>query len=67
MKWLRAVVREILGLFVDDGSFAIAILAWLALCWLVLPRLPSGMGGLLLVLGLALILVESVLRRARKP
>jgi hypothetical protein len=67
MNWLRAVVREILGLFVDDGSFAIAILAWLGLCWLALPRLPSAVGGLLLFLGLALILLESVLRRARKP
>ena len=68
MSWLKTIFREILGLFVDDGSFAIAILVWLALlCWL-LPHLP--MGGLwqavILFAGLIAILIESVLRRARQ-
>jgi FtsH-binding integral membrane protein len=68
MPWIRTVLREIFGLFVDDGSFAVAIILWLALVWLVVPRLalPSGWGGLVLFAGLILILFESVLRRARQ-
>ena len=31
MRWLRSVAREILDLFVNDGSFAIAIVVSLAL------------------------------------
>ncbi len=62
------VWSEFIGLFVDDGSFAVAIVAWLAFCWLVLPRLgfaPVWLPAILFV-GLALILVESALRRARQ-
>jgi hypothetical protein len=68
MSWIRTVLREIFGLFVDDGSFAVAIILWLALVWLVVPRLalPSGLGGLVLFAGLVAILFESVLRRARQ-
>jgi hypothetical protein len=33
MSWIKTVLREVFGLFVDDGSFAIAILAWLLLVW----------------------------------
>ena len=39
MQWLRTIVHEVFGLFVDDGSFALAILAWLAAVWLLLPRI----------------------------
>jgi len=68
MTWLKTVWSEFIGLFVDDGSFAVAILAWIAFCWLVLPRLglaPAWQPAILFV-GLALILVESALRRARQ-
>ena len=68
MTWLSTIWSEFIGLFVDDGSFAVAILAWLAFCWLVLPRLglaPAWQPAILFV-GLALILVESALRRARQ-
>jgi hypothetical protein len=68
MRWIKTIFRELLGLFVDDGSFAIAILVWLGLLWLLLPRLPvSGIwSAAILFAGLGLILIESVLRRARK-
>lgn len=51
MKWIGAIVREVFGLFVDDGSFAVAILVWLALVGLGLPQLgiAAGWDGLLLV------------------
>ncbi len=66
MRWLRSVAREILDLFVDDGSFAIAILVWLALVVVVLPRVAAGAHwtGLALFAGLAVTLIESVLRFA---
>ena len=68
MKWVSAVLREVFGLFVDDGSFAGAILVWLLLVGLGLPRLEvaTGWQGLILFAGLALILVVSAGRRARR-
>ena len=45
MKWLRSIVREVWGLFVDDGNFAAAIVVWLALAVLVLPRVAAGWAG----------------------
>jgi hypothetical protein len=68
MNALKTILHEILGLFVDDGSFALAILLWLALVWfLVRPLQLPAAGGIVLFLGLAAILVESVTRFARKP
>ena len=68
MRWLRSIAREVIGLFVDDGSFAIAILAWLALAAAVLPRagLWTRGAGPVLFAGLAAILVASVLRYSRR-
>ncbi len=67
MTWLKTVWSEFLGLFIDDAAFAIAILAWLAACWLLLPRLslPAILPPTILFTGLVLILVESAMRRAR--
>jgi hypothetical protein len=66
MRWLRSVGREVLGLFVDDGSYAGAILLWVGLAVVGLPRLGLGTGwdGPVLFAGLAVILIESVLRFA---
>lgn len=68
MTWLRNIVAELFGLFVDDGSFAIAILAWLGVLWLALPHLAidNTWSAIILFAGLAVILIESVLRRARR-
>ena len=66
MNSLKAVADELIGLFVDDGSLAALVLVWLGVCWLLLPRLgfPSPVPPALLFVGLALILSESVVRRA---
>lgn len=67
MAWLKGILQEIVGLFVDDGIFAGAILVWLAIVWGLLPRLdlsPSAR-AMLLVVRLAAILLESALRRSR--
>jgi hypothetical protein len=68
MRWLESIAREVFGLFVDDGSFAVAIAAWLVVCIVVLPRVAAGArwAGPTLFAGLALILIESVLRFSRR-
>ena len=68
MRWLRSVAREIYGLFVDDGSFAGAILVWLGLAVAMVPRATVGAwwAGPALFVGLAVILIESVLRFSRR-
>lgn len=68
MRWLKAIVRELFGLFVEDGSFALALLAWVVLAALVFPLAApkEHWTGPALFAGLALILMESVLRFARK-
>jgi hypothetical protein len=65
MRWLRMALGELFSLFVDDGNFAIAIVVWLGIAWLLLPRLATPWSGVILFAGLAAILVESALRRAR--
>ncbi len=69
MNWPRAWLAELLGLFVDDGRLAIAIVLWLGVCGLVLPRLPLPRlwPAPILFAGLIGVLFESVLRRARRP
>jgi TRAP-type C4-dicarboxylate transport system permease small subunit len=68
MTWMLAAARELLGLFVDDGSLALAVLAWIAVAVLVFPALPIDGGWLAVALfvGIALILVENLLRAARR-
>ena len=68
MNRIKNILREILGLFVDDGAFAVAILLWLAVIRWVAPRvhIPARETGILLYVGLALILSESALRYARR-
>jgi hypothetical protein len=68
LKWLKNILDEIFGLFVDDGSFALAILIWLALVRWATPHLniPSRATGIILFAGLALILTESAARFSRR-
>jgi hypothetical protein len=68
LGWLNTVWAETVGLFVDDGSLALVGLVWLGICWL-LTRVAALSHWLptILFIGLALILVESAIRRAGKP
>ena len=68
MRWIVSIVREVFGLFVEDGSFAIAILLWLGFVRLVLPRfrIAPAWGGLILFAGLGVILVESAMRYSKR-
>jgi len=67
MARLAPALREICGLFVDDGRLALAVIAWLTIAWLLLPRLdlPTAAKAPILFAGLALILLESAWRRPR--
>lgn len=67
MGWIRSVVREVVGLFVEDGSFALAIVVWCALVVLGMRAVEdAAWTGPALFCGLGLILVESALRFARR-
>ena len=65
MTLIRTIAREIFGLFVDDGLFAVSLLVWIGAVWLLLPPLgvPSAWSPFLLFGGLAAILLESAVRR----
>ncbi|MGC1579238.1 MAG: hypothetical protein WA813_24485 [Beijerinckiaceae bacterium] len=67
MTWMKTALSELVSLFVEDGSLALAILIWLALAGLLVPRLDglSLWQGAVLFAGLALILIENTWRRAR--
>ncbi len=45
VRSIATIVHEIFGLFVDDGSFAFAVLAWIGVLWL--PSLPQFLLGYL--------------------
>jgi hypothetical protein len=66
MTWIRTIFTELLRLFVDDWGYALSILLWVAAVWLLLPYLPLPMTarGPIMFAGLAVILLESVVRRA---
>jgi hypothetical protein len=66
MSWLNSIWSELIGMFVDDGHFALSILIWLVACGLLLPRLglPSFLPPMILFAGLAVILARSAVRRA---
>jgi hypothetical protein len=68
VKWLKTILHEIFGLFVDDASFALAILLWLVLVKTLTPQLgiSTRWTGVILFTGLALILAESTIRYAKR-
>jgi hypothetical protein len=67
MRVLTTIAREAFGMFVDDGRDAATILVWLAAIWLLARQnLPPWVAPVVLFAGLAGILIESAVRRARK-
>ena len=67
MRWVRAVLAGIWGLFVDDGVFALSVIAWLvAVGLLATSGLPSLLLCVGLFAGLAALLLHSTRRRARR-
>lgn len=69
MNALRTIGRELVGLFVEDRLFALAIALWLLLAYVVSAYgiVPPIVRGFALFLGLATVLVAGVARGARTP
>jgi len=69
MSALRKASAELFGLFVEDRAFALAIALWIAICG-ALAYLHAGSTqtrSLALFVGLAVILIATVVRAARIP
>ncbi len=68
MSFIRTALAELLGMFIDDGQLALALLALIALVTLAVKF--AGLGGLagslLLLAGCIALLLESVYRHARR-
>jgi hypothetical protein len=62
------ILRELAGLFVDDGSLAVALVIWAVVAGLALPHLPlpREWDGPILFLGCVLILLENLRRSTRR-
>ncbi len=66
MNVIATALREVYGLFVEDGSYALAIVGWLLVAALALPHIGTGRWHApILLVGLLLILCENVLRSAK--
>ncbi|HET7266512.1 MAG TPA: hypothetical protein VFJ15_00220 [Oleiagrimonas sp.] len=68
MSGAKAILKKVFRLFVDDAFLAVAVLFWLIVVWLLLPWIlvPATWRGVTLFLGLAILLLGSVLLRVRK-
>lgn len=64
MGAIKTILRELVGLFIDDGSLAAGAVIWAAVCGWGLPLLGVGARAQagLLVLGLGLLLLENARR-----
>lgn len=64
MKAMVSIVRELVGLFVDDGSLALAILAVIALAGILSTLIPGMplVGGVILLFGCLGVLFANVAR-----
>ena len=69
MGTVRAILHEIIGLFVDDGSLALALVIWCALVGLLMLTV-SGVtmtaAGAALLAGCVAILLVNVVTAARR-
>jgi len=67
VRFIQLCAKEVLGLFVDDGSLALLSLFLIAVtaALVKLLGLPGLLGGGLLLLGALAILCHSVVRGAR--
>jgi len=67
MRTVRAILAELAGPFVDDGSLALGLVLWCAAVGIGASLLPSliPLGAPIWFVGCALILLGSVLRSAQ--
>ena len=67
MNTLKEIIAELLGLFVEDITFAVALIIWILAALFLLPHfgLSTGAQATIWVAGLAVVLFENVVRQAR--
>jgi hypothetical protein len=61
VKFLAGVLRELGGLFVDDGMLALAIVGVIGLAAIVVRFVHDGTGGILLVVGVLFALFANLM------
>jgi len=68
MTALAMILRELAGLFVDDGALALAILAIVAVAAVISLALPDAplLAGAVLTVGCPGVLLLNVMRAARR-
>ncbi len=68
MKTFLMILKELWGLFVDDGTLAVGIIVWLLFIAFILPRtaIPAQFDSVILLAGLVIGLMENIWRAARK-
>lgn len=67
MSALAGVLRELFGLFVDDGALALALVAIIALAAVAAALMPGTLAaGAVLLLGCIGVLVVNVVMAARR-
>ncbi len=69
MGTLRAILHEIIGLFVDDGWLALALVVWCALVGLLMltvSEVTMATAGAALLAGCVAILLVNIVTAARK-
>jgi len=66
MRFIRAAVEEVVGLFVGDWTQTVVSVAILALAWFALPRLHIEGLAFVLCLALASQLVAATAAEARR-
>ena len=65
MNMLAGIARELIGLFVDDGMLALAIIAIVATAAVVASLVPGITAGVVLLAGLLYVLVANVMEAAK--
>jgi len=65
MRLLAGLLKELVGLFVDDGMLALAIVGVIALATLVERFVLDGTAGIVLVVGVLLALFANLMAVSR--
>ena len=68
MNLIVTTFKNLIGIFVEDGTLAILLIVWVGIVALVLPRVPidSSWDGVILFAGCVAILIENVVRTGRR-
>lgn len=61
MRTLAGIARELIGLFVDDGMLAVAIIAVIVIAAIVASLTPGTTAGVVLLAGSLAVLFANVL------